>query len=56
MIDEWYDRAYVECRAELHAGILQLITNVVRSLRKAQPTPKGEQPCAQSRSSPPQPR
>jgi len=56
MIDEWYDRAYLECRAELHAGILRLITNVVRPLRRSRSTPKGEQPCAQSHSSSPQPR
>jgi hypothetical protein len=56
MIDEWYDRAYLEHRAELHAGILQLITNVVRSLRKSRPTPTGDQPCVQSHSSLPQPR
>lgn len=44
MIDEWYDRAYLECRAEFHAGILQLMTTLIRSLRKPRSVPKGEQP------------
>jgi hypothetical protein len=56
MIDEWHDRAYLECRAELHAGILQLITSVIRSLRKLRSTPQGEHPCAPSSSLPHQQR
>jgi len=29
MIDEWYDRAYLECRTELHAGIAAMISGLV---------------------------
>jgi hypothetical protein len=46
MIDEWYDRTYRECRAELHAGMLSLIRAAIASLRKPRPTPTGEDSCA----------
>jgi hypothetical protein len=46
MIDEWYDRHYRECRAELHAGILSLIRVAIASLRKSKSGPAGDKSCA----------
>jgi hypothetical protein len=45
MIDEWYDRAYLECRAELHAGILSLFAALIRSFRKPPSDPTGDEAC-----------
>ena len=56
MIDEWYDRNYLEYRAELHAGIIKLLVKLVRSIRKSRAASAGENSCATSWSSPSPPR
>ena len=50
MIDEWYDRAYVQCRAELHAGIAVLFAKLALSaapwrLRRPPTLTAGDSPC-----------
>lgn len=54
MIDESYDRAWREGRAELNAGIVHLLA---RAVRKFRPNPAGETSYAPdpSPSSPPSP-
>jgi len=49
MIDEWYDRTYLDCRAEMNAVVIRLFGRAVRKFRS---NPTGETPCA-STSSPP---
>jgi hypothetical protein len=31
VIDEWYDRTYLACRAELNAGIADLVAKLPRA-------------------------
>lgn len=44
MIDEWYDRNYLECRAELNAALVALLGRLRRS--RTRPNPTGEMQCA----------
>jgi hypothetical protein len=54
MIDEFYDRAFREGRAELNNGIATLLTKLVRRFRKSRSQHLGELPCSPDRSpSPP---
>jgi len=46
MIDEWYDRTYLECRAEMNAAVLRLLTSAARAIRKPETHPAGDMPCA----------
>lgn len=52
MIDEWYDRTYLDCRAELNAAAIRFLA---RAIRKFRPDPSGETPCVPLPSSPPSP-
>ena len=52
MIDEWYDRAYLACRAELNAGIAELFAKLPRAAvalarrpRRPRTPTAGEMPC-----------
>jgi hypothetical protein len=52
MIDEWYDRTYLACRAELNAGIADLFAKLplaaaalARRLRRSQTPTAGDLPC-----------
>jgi len=56
MIDEWYDRTYLECRAELNAALIRLLTRAAQSLRKPRPSPTGDMPCSPNLSPPSSPR
>lgn len=49
MIDEWYDRTYLDCRAELNAAILRFFA---RAVRKIPPIQQEKTPCTPSPSPP----
>jgi hypothetical protein len=54
MIDEWYDRAYREGRADLNEGLAMLFDALVRRIRPPQSIQTGEPPCTPDSSPPSQ--
>jgi hypothetical protein len=54
VIDEWYDRAYREGRADLNDGLGRLFDALARRIRTRRFVKTGEMPCVPD-SSPPSP-
>ena len=52
MIDEWYDRTYLECRVELNATLIRLLTKAARAIPKSQTSPAGDMSCSPDPSAP----